>query len=67
MTDTDRETVAAIKDHIAEYGYPPSVRELAKRLGLASTSAALARLRSAEESGAISRVGPRRFIVVEEP
>lgn len=60
------ETVAVIEDHFAEFGYPPSVREVARRLGLASPSAALERLRAAQEAGRIKRVGPRQIIIITE-
>ena len=43
-TDRDRETLEHLKRLTAEKGYPPSVRELAAALGLASMSAAHRRL-----------------------
>lgn len=55
MSDRDRETVEAIRAHIAEHGFPPSIRQLAARLGLSSPDSAHKRLVSAENAGLIVR------------
>jgi hypothetical protein len=44
--ETRNRMVAAIKDHIATHGYPPTVRELGDAVGLKSTSSVFAQLRT---------------------
>lgn len=64
--DRDRETVEAIRAHIAEKGFPPSVRQLAARLGLSSADSAHKRLVAAEAAGLIVRGdGARALRLVE--
>lgn len=52
MTTTrDDKVLKVVRDHVVAKGYPPSVREIAKKLGLKSTSgvhASLVRLRKAK-------------------
>lgn len=44
-----------ICDYVKEFGYPPTVREIAKRVGLASSSSAHHYLKQLEEKGYIQR------------
>lgn len=62
----NQETVDAITAHTAEYGVPPTMRELGERLGLSSTSSVFERVKDAQEAGLIEQVGPRKFLVVSE-
>ena len=48
-----------IAEHIAAHGYPPSVREVGDRVGLASTSSVHYQLRRLERCGFLVR-GPRK-------
>jgi repressor LexA len=66
MSDRDRETVRAIREHIEAHDVPPTVRELGARLGLSSSHSVWDRLNAAEKAGLIRRVGPRALIVIEE-
>lgn len=45
----------AIEDYAGEFGYPPTVRELAERVGLASTAAVHHHLRRLERAGLLER------------
>ncbi|WP_245642521.1 transcriptional repressor LexA [Nonomuraea candida] len=47
--------LAAIRDHVVRYGYPPSTREIAHAVGLRSTSSVSKHLRSLEEQGFLQR------------
>lgn len=56
----------AIRNYIEEYGYPPTVRELSKILGV-GLSATHNRLRKAQEQGLIEVVPDRaRAIIIKE-
>lgn len=56
-----------IKSWIEEHGYPPSVREIGKELGLKSTSTVHARMHELAGEGLITFVpGKSRTIVVTE-
>ena len=63
LTATDRETLATLESFIDAHGHAPTIRELAKELGLASPSSAHARLRSLEGADAIERGDGRARIV----
>lgn len=64
-----------IVDHVAEYGYPPSIREAQAALDYYSTGTVLFDLRALEADGAISRVPThpralrvnRRFLQAKAP
>ncbi|GGK96124.1 LexA repressor [Sphaerisporangium melleum] len=47
--------LAAIRDWVVRYGYPPSTRQLGDAVGLRSSSAVSRHLRSLEEKGFLSR------------
>jgi len=47
--------LAFIREAVAERGYPPSVREIAEAVGLASTSAVHHHLTKLEKDGASTR------------
>jgi repressor LexA len=51
------QVLAAIEDHLAERGYPPTVRQIGQRVGLSSTSAVINQLRKLERLGLIVRDG----------
>lgn len=55
--------LAAIEDGIVENGYPPTLRELAATVGLATASGVLKHVRSLEESGdlVVLRDGAGRY------
>ena len=44
-----------IKEYIAQHGYPPSVREISRAVGLKSASTVHGYLRQLEERGLLSR------------
>lgn len=57
-----------VKQSIEEAGYPPSIREVAKRAGLASTSSVTYQLKVLEEKGFLRRDPNRpRAVVVTMP
>lgn len=51
MTDRDFETYQFIISYIQENGYPPTVREIADGIGVASTSTVCNRLIKLERDG----------------
>ena len=51
MTDRDFETYQFIISYIQENGYPPTVREIADGIGVASTSTVCNRLIKLEHDG----------------
>lgn len=51
--------LTAITRHIAEHGYPPSVREIGDIVGLTSTSSVHWHLKALEAKGYLRRVGHR--------
>jgi repressor LexA len=55
LTRRQEEALAAIRRHIAQHGYPPTVRELARALGLRSPSSAHHLLGELEANGHIRR------------
>lgn len=67
MSDLNLETYDAIAEFMEDRGYPPSMRELGKRLGLTSTDSVRERLLSLEQAGMIERVpGSPRAIRLKE-
>ena len=61
-----RDTLTVLSDHIADYGYAPTVRELGVLLGLSSPDTVQKRLDVLEKAGLIERVGPRAIRIVSE-
>jgi repressor LexA len=49
------EILATIADFTAEYGFPPTIRELALRVGLASTAAVQHHVDLLERAGRLTR------------
>ena len=61
------ETFNAIVDFIEEHGYPPSVRQLGKVLGLTSPDSVSKRLKAVEREGLITIApGVARGIIVKD-
>lgn len=60
--------VAFIRAHVAEHGYPPTVRDIGQAVGLASVSSVAYQLAELARLGAIRRDPDRpRAIVVLDP
>lgn len=55
MTDKQKRYVDFISDFIKEHGYPPSIREIAKGVGVTSTSGVKKMLDKLTFSGIIRR------------
>lgn len=68
LTPRQRLLLKLIRDAVQANGYPPSMRELAQRAGLASTSSVAYQLKSLERNGFIRRDPHRpRAMVVTMP
>ena len=66
LTKRQQEIVDFIKHHGAKYGYPPTVREIGKAVGLASSSTVHAHLANLEKYGVLKRNPAKpRAIAVE--
>lgn len=59
-----RRALAFIRQHVAEYGYMPTVRELQAGLGLSSTSLVKRRLDALEAQGYLYRTAGRARAMV---
>ncbi|MDE3075951.1 MAG: transcriptional repressor LexA [Chloroflexota bacterium] len=55
LTAKQREMLAAVQEWIREHGRPPTLREMAQRMGVASTNAIRDHLRSLEHKGYLKR------------
>lgn len=68
LTDKEIEMINIIKQEIKQKGYPPSVREIGKKMNWASSSTVHVYLRRLEEKGYIRRdpAKPRAIEVLEE-
>ncbi len=55
LTAKQREMLDAVQDWIREYGRPPTLREMAVRMGVSSTNAIRDHLRSLETKGFLKR------------
>jgi repressor LexA len=55
LTKRQQEIADFIKHHAAKYGYPPTVREIGKAVGLASSSTVHAHLANLEKYGILKR------------
>lgn len=68
LTHRQRRILQVIKDAVETMGYPPSIRELARQAGLASTSSVSYQLKVLEEKGFLRRDPNRpRALVVTIP
>jgi repressor LexA len=55
LTDRQQAVLDVIRQHAAEHGYPPTVREIGARLGLTSSSTVHAHLAALERAGVLQR------------
>ncbi|MBN9103944.1 MAG: transcriptional repressor LexA [Propionibacteriaceae bacterium] len=55
LTPRQRRVLEVIRDDLAERGYPPSIREIAERVGLASSSSAAHQLKVLQAKGFLFR------------
>ena len=55
ITGTRLKVLEAIKDHLEEYGYPPTVRQICERKRISSTSTVSYHIRKLDEFGYIKR------------
>jgi repressor LexA len=55
LTKRQQEILKVVQDHIAERGYPPTVREIGDAVGLTSSSTVHAHLQALEARGALKR------------
>lgn len=55
LTSRQQEIYAFIREHSATYGYPPTVRDIGKAVGLASSSTVHAHLSNLEKAGLLRR------------
>ena len=55
LTTRQQEIYAFIKEHSATHGYPPTVRDIGKAVGLASSSTVHAHLANLEKAGLLRR------------
>jgi len=67
LTDRQQRLLDAIRSHIADKGYPPSVREMGAKCGLATVSAVAYQLGQLVEKGYIRRDRriPRGVVVLD--
>src|SRR3712207_8826736 len=67
--DKQMEIYEFIKTQIVQKGYPPSVREICKGVGLSSTSSVHSHLSKLEKKGLIRRdsTKPRTIEILKEP
>lgn len=67
LTRKQEESYQCILKYKDEHGYPPTVREFGKLLGLKSASSAFSRIRQVEQSGYIRRIpaSPRAIEILE--
>ncbi|MEU1629597.1 hypothetical protein ABZ746_30695 [Streptomyces sp. NPDC020096] len=54
LTDTQERIVRAIRELTDNFGYPPSIREIADAVGLSSTSSVAYQLRTMERNGIVT-------------
>ncbi|MDD4795946.1 MAG: transcriptional repressor LexA [Bacilli bacterium] len=64
LTKKQKEVLVFIKKYIVENGYPPSVREICKGLGLSSPATVHTHLKHLEIKGAIKKA-PNKFRTIE--
>ncbi len=63
---TKQRILKVIQDFVEDYGYPPSIREIAKKVGLKSTKAVKVHLDSLAKQGVIDKIaGQARSIRIK--
>jgi repressor LexA len=55
LTKRQQEILRVVQDHVAEHGYPPTVREIGDAVGLTSSSTVHAHLQALEARGVLKR------------
>ena len=67
LTRKQKESYQCILDYTKEHGYPPTVREFGKMIGVRSTSSAFSRIKQLELNGYIRRIpaSPRAIEILE--
>ena len=55
LTDRQQAVLDVLRQHVAEHGYPPTVREIGEVLGMASSSTVHSHLAALERAGIIER------------
>jgi repressor LexA len=68
LTQRQREIFNAIKQHLATHGYPPTVRDIGKSVGLSSSSTVHGHLANLQRLGLIRRdpTKPRAIEILDE-
>lgn len=66
MGNTRELVLSFVRDYIAENGYGPSIREIARGVGLSSTSSVQRHLENLEAAGKIQRTNAARSIVITD-
>ena len=56
LTRKQEESYQCILNYTKEHGYPPTVREFGKLIGVKSTSSAFSRIKQLEQNGYIRRI-----------
>ena len=56
LTRKQKESYQCLLDYTKEHGYPPTVREFGKLIGVKSTSSAFSRIKQLELNGYIRRI-----------
>lgn len=67
LTKRQRQIYEVIISYISEYGFAPTVREMCKLTGLASTSSITVHLKTIEDKGYIKRypASPRAITILQ--
>lgn len=55
LSDRQSRMLETIRDHVSEYGYPPTIREIGRAVGITSTSVVTYNLKSLERKGYLNR------------
>jgi repressor LexA len=67
LTDRQRDLLDAIRKSMADRGYPPTVSELGKAVGLASRNVVVRQLRILQLKGAIEPVPGSNQVRIHDP
>lgn len=67
MSRTVDDLCDVIRSHVVEHGYPPTMREIAERMGLSSTASVASLIERGVRQGRIQKVAgqPRTLRIVE--